>query len=570
MCPGPKPGLVFVGSKDSVVLLNSADGTVVKELNIDAKYLVKESQSAGGVSPYLAPTSPPGSPSSPTTPGSPDGFGNNESRHRHTLEITEKDFIANMHWIEDTEGLFTGSLDRARRASFASVSDRSPASVAETRGRHDEVEPMLLDGGVAIAGRTSMDADHDTIMASADGPRTTKPPQPKSGLSAALAARRRSSPHSIKSVDTIGSGSGSGSGGNNTDGGTTTNNRGSSVVVEKPIELTFSSPKRSNSRSSSPASTSESSLPSGWLVAHFSLNRPVQWDLSRPNRVRRIYPTCGCIYIQPKSHFMWGACTDHFFRQWDLRTGACVKEIDSKAAGQIPKSITVSSKFLFTTLGDTIERWNLESGAREVVVRIKPPEPVDDDPLRRQRRMQPSQRNKIPPVFTESIALPHDLSNETDLYGRSARHGIYAWDFRSDPRGAYMRWPVLVEFGNETVHWMSIPPVSSSSNSRGSNRRKLWVLGDRTEHKGTEIYVEEHDPIRREKLRSFRLHVKPMCMTIQAGEDARMYVGTSEGMVVVFDVCEEEAGKNVVRVPAAGGEGTQGRRVVREVRDIYG
>jgi hypothetical protein len=264
---------------------------------------------------------------------------------------------------------------------------------------------------------------------------------------------------------------------------------------------------------------------------------------------------------------MWGACGDHIFRLWDLRTGTCVREIDTNAEGQIPKCISIGTRFLFSCLGDTIERWNLESGVREAFVRIKAPEPFEEDPLRRQRR-----KSKTPPVFTEWIALPPQAQDgghqsETDLFGKSGRHGIYTWDFRADPRGAYMRWPIMLDEGKDTVFNMLLPPT------RKSGKKRLWISGERTEHRGRELYVEEHDPVRREKLRSWRIQAMPMSMCVVTGESGRLYVGTAEGMVTVWDVSEEEKERRQQLARAGTGEQANvndARRIVRERRDIYG
>lgn len=562
LCAGPKPGLVFAGSKETVVLLDGDDGNVIKEFRVGKKYQVKDAQATGGVSPYLGPQSASSSPVAETAPTLPSPG----ERHRHSLELTDKDFIATMYWIEDTEGIHSGRADRARRASFAS--DMSSPGGPGPRGRPPgdpmDVEPMLLDGGTALSARNSldrisMDMERDPGMFAAPEKKPASGNSFRSGLTAIL-NRRRSSPHAIEEPQAPNSPSAD------------TSNAPSPSTPNQGGQAPTSPALSAASRSSSPASTSNPVLPNGWLIAHFALYRPVQWDISRPSRPRRIYPVCGCIFVAPRTHIMWGACDDHIFRQWDLRTGACIREIDSKTAGQIPKSITVSSKYLFTTLGNSIERWNLETGHREVNVHIKAPEPFDDDPLRRQRRASIVAHKRVPQVFTEFISLPpihpgDSIHSESDLYGKSARHGVFAWDFRSDPRGAFMRWPLMLDSGKETVHWMMLP----DSNAKGA-RRRLWVAGERMEHKGMEKYIEEHDPVKREKLRSWRLHVMPMSMCVVQGEGARMYVGTAEGMVTVWNVSEPEPATKVIRAaPTAGAaEHIATRRIVREVRDIYG
>jgi len=255
----------------------------------------------------------------------------------------------------------------------------------------------------------------------------------------------------------------------------------------------------------------------GWVLAHWTLWKVVQWEIGSP-KPRRVYPACTTTCIRPP--YLWGACDDSSVREWDVRTGQCLRQL---YVGEMPTQICVSSKnrFLFLSRAKTVDRWNLATNVKEAELIVDPP--------------AFKTHGKAPTLFIDDIVM--DEYGDS-LYGKSPRHGIFAWDVYSKGGRVSLKWPVLLTGGgDECINWLYVR----------SNR--VWIAGTR---QGA-CFLEEFDPISREKLRGWRLESLPMGMAIRP-DATEVYTGGLDGRVQVWDTEEK------VQVKSKG----------RVFRDIYG
>jgi hypothetical protein len=241
----------------------------------------------------------------------------------------------------------------------------------------------------------------------------------------------------------------------------------------------------------------------GWVLAHWTLWKIVQWEIGS-QRPRRVYPACTTTCIRPP--FLWGVCDDGIVREWDVRTGNCLRQLH---VGEIPTQICVSSKnrFLFLTKSKSVDRWNLSSNLKEAEL--------------------------IVDAFIDDIVMDE---HGDYVYGKSPKQGIFAWDVYSKGGRINLKWPVMLG-KEECINWLFV---------RSS---RIWICGSRSNG----FFLEEVDPVSREKVRGWKLGGLPMGMAIRAKAE-EVYTGGMDGCVEVWDT--------LVKSDATGT-----RRVFR---DIYG